>query len=277
MTHHHQHSATTRTLSAAPLANAWPRSYPSGSGSIAGHSASAPAARGRDSQLACSPNATGNRRLRTDLGAGCERGELRLGSHHRRARRAPRRTLVARPVATLLAFFGALFLAVFFALGRDQLTPRVSGTRELARLLDLPVLVGVPFVGGRSRRRRVLSGVELEAYQTLRSALELSLPANRRPHVLLVTGAMHAEGKTTATARLGSALPGGTADDHTAEMPSRAERDVRAPPTSVSEISRRRLDRGFDDELLHVTHELIRADARQGPPRVAQRIPSGGR
>jgi capsular exopolysaccharide synthesis family protein len=106
----------------------------------------------------------------------------------------------------VLAFFGSLFLAVFIVLGRDQLTPRVSGTRELSRLLDVPVLVGVPFVGGRRRRRRVLSGVELEAYQTLRSALELSLPADRRPHVLLVTGALHAEGKTTATARLGSAL-----------------------------------------------------------------------
>ena len=61
-------------------------------------------------------------------------------------------------------------------------------------------------MGGRSGRRRVLSGVELEAYQTLRSALELSLPTDRRPHVLLVTGALHAEGKTTATGRLGSAL-----------------------------------------------------------------------
>jgi capsular exopolysaccharide synthesis family protein len=52
----------------------------------------------------------------------------------------------------------------------------------------------------------VLSGVELEAYQTLRSSVELSMPADRRPHLLLLTGALHAEGKTTATARLGRAL-----------------------------------------------------------------------
>jgi polysaccharide biosynthesis transport protein len=112
-----------------------------------------------------------------------------------------------RPVRNgVLAFFGALFLAVLVALGRDQLTPRVSGPRELGRLLDLPVLIGIPYVAGRAGRRRMLSGVELEAYQTLRSALELSMPSDRSQHVLLMTGALHAEGKTTATARLGRAL-----------------------------------------------------------------------
>lgn len=113
-----------------------------------------------------------------------------------------------RPVRNgILAFFGALFLAILIALGRDQLTPRVSSPRELGRLLDLPVLIDIPYVSGRrGRRRRLLSGVELEAYQTLRSSLELALPGGRRPHVILMTGALHAEGKTTATARLGWAL-----------------------------------------------------------------------
>jgi capsular exopolysaccharide synthesis family protein len=107
----------------------------------------------------------------------------------------------------VLAFFGALFLAVLIALGRDQLTPRVGSSRELGRLLGLPVLIEIPYVSGRrGRRRRLLSGVELEAYQTLRSSLELALPADTRPHVILLTGALHAEGKTTATARLGWAL-----------------------------------------------------------------------
>lgn len=108
----------------------------------------------------------------------------------------------------VLALFGSLFLAVLLALGRDQLTPRVGSPRELGRLLGLPVLIEIPYVSGRRgrRRRRLLSGVELEAYQTLRSSLELVLPADRRPHVILMTGALHAEGKTTATARLGWAL-----------------------------------------------------------------------
>src|SRR5829696_30066 len=121
---------------------------------------------------------------------------------------APSGPASPRPVRNgVLAFFGALFLAVLVALGRDQLTPRVGSARELGRLLDLPVLIDIPYVSGRrGRRRRLLSGVELEAYQTLRSSLELALPSDRRPHVILMTGALHAEGKTTATARLGWAL-----------------------------------------------------------------------
>jgi Mrp family chromosome partitioning ATPase/capsular polysaccharide biosynthesis protein len=112
-----------------------------------------------------------------------------------------------RPVRNgVLAFFASLFLAILIVLGRDQLTPRMAGPRELGRLLDLPVLIGVPYVGGRRRRRRVLSGVELEAYQTLRSSIELTMPADRQQHQILMTGALHAEGKTTATARLGRAL-----------------------------------------------------------------------
>jgi capsular polysaccharide biosynthesis protein/Mrp family chromosome partitioning ATPase len=108
---------------------------------------------------------------------------------------------------TVLAFFGALFLGVLVALGRDQLTPRVGGPRELGRLLDVPVLAQIPYVRKRlvRKRMRMLSGVEAEAYGTLRAALELTLGRDER-HVVLVTGAMHAEGKTTATARIGRAL-----------------------------------------------------------------------
>ena len=116
-----------------------------------------------------------------------------------------------RPVRNgVLALFGGLFLGVLIALGRDQLTPRVSGPRELGRLLDLPVLVGVPYVRKQvlGKRMRMLSGVEAEAYQTLRAALDLALPADEK-HVILVTGAVHAEGKTTATARTGRALAEG--------------------------------------------------------------------
>lgn len=132
------------------------------------------------------------------------------GSDLQVAQRAdvPSKPASPRPLRNaVLAFFGALFLAVLLALGRDQLTPRVGSPRELGRLLGLPVLIEIPYVSGRrGRRRRLLSGVELEAYQTLRSSLELALPADRRPHVILMTGALHAEGKTTATARLGWAL-----------------------------------------------------------------------
>jgi Mrp family chromosome partitioning ATPase/capsular polysaccharide biosynthesis protein len=136
-------------------------------------------------------------------------GEASAGADLTVAERAdaPSEPASPRPVRNgVLAFFGSLFLAILIVLGRDQLTPRVSGPRELGRLLDLPVLIGIPYVGGRRGRRRVLSGVELEAYQTLRSSIELTMPSDRRQHQLLMTGALHAEGKTTATARLGRAM-----------------------------------------------------------------------
>jgi Mrp family chromosome partitioning ATPase/capsular polysaccharide biosynthesis protein len=136
-------------------------------------------------------------------------GEASAGADLTVAERAeaPSDPASPRPVRNgVLAFFGSLFLAILIVLGRDQLTPRVSGPRELGRLLDLPVLIGIPYVGGRRGRRRVLSGVELEAYQTLRSSIELTMPGGRRQHQILMTGALHAEGKTTATARLGRAL-----------------------------------------------------------------------
>lgn len=106
----------------------------------------------------------------------------------------------------LLAFFAALFLGVLVALGRDRLVPRIGDARELGRLMDLPVLAGVPYVRRRpGRRLRTLGVVEEEAYQTLRTTLNLAMPPGEQ-HVLLVTSAVHGEGKTTVTAKLGRAL-----------------------------------------------------------------------
>lgn len=104
----------------------------------------------------------------------------------------------------IIAIFGSLFLAILIALGRDQLSPRVSGPRELGRLLDLRVLAGVPYVRQGSRRASLMGEVEAEAYETLRAAVEVGAPPGAR--TLLVTGAVHAEGKTTVTWRLGNAL-----------------------------------------------------------------------
>jgi len=107
---------------------------------------------------------------------------------------------------TALGIVLGLFLGVLVALGRDQLVPRVSGSRELSRLLEVPVLVTVPYVPRRGRRMRVLSGIEYEIYQTLATSVRFSLPQTDRPHVLIVTSALHAEGKSTVTMRLGKAL-----------------------------------------------------------------------
>lgn len=107
---------------------------------------------------------------------------------------------------TALGIVLGLFLGVLVALGRDQLVPRVSGSRELSRLLELPVLVTIPYVPHRGRRRQLLSGIEYETYQTLATSVRFSLPPAEGPHVVLVTSALHAEGKSTVTMRLGRAL-----------------------------------------------------------------------
>src|SRR4051812_12858294 len=106
----------------------------------------------------------------------------------------------------VIAFFLGLFVGVLVALGRDLLVPRVSGARELSRLLDLPMLAAIPYVRRRLLRRNVLTGAEYESYQTLGASVRFSLPAEEGPHVLLVTSGLHAEGKSTVTARLGRAL-----------------------------------------------------------------------
>ena len=110
---------------------------------------------------------------------------------------------------TILAFFGALFVAVLAALGRDQLRPGVGSTRELSRMMGgLPVLAAIPYVRRRgiSRRQRVTTAMEHEAYQTLRAALNLTTRHEGPGKVILITSAAHSEGKTTVTARVGRSL-----------------------------------------------------------------------
>jgi len=132
------------------------------------------------------------------------------GSDLQIAQRAvpPDRPDTPRPARnTALAIVLGIFLGVLVALGRDQLVPRIGGARELSRLLELPVLVSIPYVRRRlGRRTRVLSGIEYEAYQTLATAMRFALTPADGPHTILVTSALHAEGKSTVTTRLGRAL-----------------------------------------------------------------------
>jgi Mrp family chromosome partitioning ATPase/capsular polysaccharide biosynthesis protein len=104
----------------------------------------------------------------------------------------------------VIALFASLFLAVLVALGREQLTPRVSNQRELGQLLDLPVLAGIPYAGRRINARSARA--EQETYQTLSAALQLALPPGPTPHVILITSAGQGEGKTTVAARLARLL-----------------------------------------------------------------------
>ena len=107
----------------------------------------------------------------------------------------------------VLALFLGLFIGVLVALGRDQLVPRVSSQRELSRLIDLPLLASIPYVNRRfGLRPKVLSGIEYETYQSLAASVRFALPPTDEPRLVLVTSALHAEGKSTVTARLGAAL-----------------------------------------------------------------------
>jgi capsular exopolysaccharide synthesis family protein len=121
---------------------------------------------------------------------------------------APTEPDTPRPVRnTALGIILGLFLGILVALARDQLTPRVAGSRELSRLLELPVLVSIPYTRHkRGRKGRVLSGIEYETYQTLATSVRFSLTPADGPHVILVTSALHAEGKSTVSLRLGRAL-----------------------------------------------------------------------
>jgi capsular exopolysaccharide synthesis family protein len=106
----------------------------------------------------------------------------------------------------LFAFFASLFIAALVVLARTQLRPRVSGSRELSRLLDLPVMVEVPYVRRRfGHSPNTLSAIEYEAYQTLQASLRMQLPPDRQ-RTVLVTSALHGEGKTEVTAALGLVL-----------------------------------------------------------------------
>jgi len=130
-------------------------------------------------------------------------GELELAE----AARPPAEPFSPRPARNaIFAFFASAFVAVLIVLARAQLKPRVTGSRELSRLLDLPVLVEVPYVRRRlGRGPKRLKAIEYEAYQTLQASLRRQLPPTRQ-RTVLVTSALHGEGKTEVTAALGLVL-----------------------------------------------------------------------
>jgi capsular exopolysaccharide synthesis family protein len=123
------------------------------------------------------------------------------------AARPPDQPYAPRPVRNAaFAFFAAAFIAALAVLARAQLKPRVSGSRELSRLLELPVLSEVPYVRrGIGHQPHTVSAAEYEAYQTLQASLRRRLPATGQ-RVVLVTSALHGEGKTEVTAALGLVL-----------------------------------------------------------------------
>jgi capsular exopolysaccharide synthesis family protein len=123
------------------------------------------------------------------------------------AAQPPSAPYAPRPVRNAaFAMFAGLFVAALVVLARAQLKPRVTGSRELGRLLDLPVLAEVPHVRRPlGHRSQTLSSAEYEAYQTLQASVRRLLPPTGQ-RTVLVTSALHGEGKTEVTAALGLVL-----------------------------------------------------------------------
>lgn len=108
----------------------------------------------------------------------------------------------------IVALFAGLLIGLLIVLGRDQLRPRFATPRELGHALGTTVLTGVPYRPSLAsgHRRRALSGLEQEAYDVLQASVRLLGSDASAQRVLLVTSAIHGEGKTTVTASLGRSL-----------------------------------------------------------------------
>jgi len=108
----------------------------------------------------------------------------------------------------LIALFASLIVGVLVALARDQLRPRFATPRELASMLRQPVLVSLPYRArfASERRRRMQAALERETFDALQASVRLLGSSPEGPRVLLITSAVHGEGKTTVTANLGRSL-----------------------------------------------------------------------
>jgi capsular exopolysaccharide synthesis family protein len=157
----------------------------------------------RGEQVAIERSALRERLTDLDVSAAGTGSELALAE----AAQPPTEPYSPRPLRNaVFGLFASLFIAALVVLARAQLKPRVSGSRELSRLLHLPVLAEVPYVRRPlGYRPRTLSSVEYEAYQTLQATLRRRLPPTQQ-RVVLVTSALHGEGKTEVTAALGLVL-----------------------------------------------------------------------
>lgn len=181
---------------------------------------------------------------------------------------------------SVLAFFGFLLIGALIALGRDQLRPRLRSGREFSRLAGgLPILASIP-----DRNRGLLAArrngvAEHEAYQTLRASVRAAIPADRH-EVVLVTSALHAEGKSTVTARLGRALA--QAGHRTLLISA----DLRAPslhsafdiplwPGLTEAIRSVEKGRGRREALAAVVRNVAPTDSKGNPLYPLDVIPSG--
>jgi capsular exopolysaccharide synthesis family protein len=123
--------------------------------------------------------------------------------------RIPRHPIKPRPVLNLaLAGFMGLLAGVALAFGLEQLDQSLKTPDDVETRLGLPLLGAIPIVDGTLAPFAALSDPRSaisEAYNSLRTALELSTTAGC-PSTLLITSAQPAEGKSTTAAALARSL-----------------------------------------------------------------------
>lgn len=124
---------------------------------------------------------------------------------------APEEPASPRPVLSIVGgIIAGLVLGVVAAFASQALDPRLRREAQLRRLYRLPILARIPEEPGRRRKAPLgpkrLSGVGAEAYRTLRSTLEASVPDDDDSRVVLVTGPSPSEGKSTTAINLASSL-----------------------------------------------------------------------
>ncbi|MCX5200259.1 polysaccharide biosynthesis tyrosine autokinase [Streptomyces sp. NBC_00237] len=115
-----------------------------------------------------------------------------------------------RPLLNLAAgTFGGLLLGLGLALLREVLDSSVSGTNELAEVVDAPVFGSIPLTKGEKSRTLVLEqegySRRAEAYRQLRTNLQFA-GVDGAPTLIAVSSALPGEGKTSTAANLAAAL-----------------------------------------------------------------------
>jgi capsular exopolysaccharide synthesis family protein len=107
---------------------------------------------------------------------------------------------------TILGALLGLIVGTLAAFGRDSLDRRMRTARDVEEQMKLSTLTRVGNralgkAGGARKRRKALSGRDLEAFRILRANLR-ALGTARAPKVIAVTSAMPQEGKTTVASSL---------------------------------------------------------------------------
>jgi Mrp family chromosome partitioning ATPase len=121
-----------------------------------------------------------------------------------------------RPVrSVILAVALALVLGLAFALVRQSLDTRIASADEMQRTLGVPLLARLPKPPDAPKKSKGVSplleadGAFAEGFSVVRAALGPNIQDRGHPWVLMVTGAVIAEGKSSCSVGLASSFARG--------------------------------------------------------------------